>query len=212
MFNLRDEFAQFTGSLDAIKKGVSDSVFGLLSPAQQQAMNKARLSEEFAKFNIAVPQSVQQLIAIGQGLDFTTEAGLNLALAFPSLVQAFQAVNGQVNNLNDSLNNLNPNLYKTSADFRTAGAFASAGMAIPSYAVGTDYVPQDGLAMIHKGERIVTAKENAKGSSDSNVISMLDAKIERLNRAMESVAAQTFSFNKIVKKWDGEGLPTERVV
>jgi hypothetical protein len=41
---------------------------------------------------------------------------------------------------------------------------------------------------------------------------MLDAKIERLNRAMESVAAQTFSFNKIVKKWDGEGLPTERVV
>ena len=41
-----------------------------------------------------------------------------------------------------------------------AGAQKLFSKLIPSFAVGTDYVPRDMLAQIHKGERIVPASQN----------------------------------------------------
>lgn len=40
---------------------------------------------------------------------------------------------------------------------------------IPSYDVGTPYVPRTGLALIHQGERITTARDNAAGLSGGGI-------------------------------------------
>ena len=44
------------------------------------------------------------------------------------------------------------------------------GTYVPSYAVGTDYVPKTGLALIHQGERITPAAQNRAGSSSGSQV------------------------------------------
>lgn len=184
MFNLRDAFIQFTQAMGSVKKGVDDAIFSLLSPQQQALRNRARLEEEFAKFNLAVPKSTQQLIAIGEGIDYTTEAGLTLALAFPTLVQAFQAVNSEVLKLNSALS---PDRFRTFTDFVIANAYAAYGQPIPtanmpSYDVGTAYVPKTGAAMIHQGERILTRAENADMTMNSGkAVALLTSLVDKVS-------------------------------
>jgi len=41
---------------------------------------------------------------------------------------------------------------------------------IPSFAVGTDYVPRTGLALIHQGERIIPAAQNRAGMGGGSIV------------------------------------------
>ena len=50
------------------------------------------------------------------------------------------------------------------------GGIIAAFAAIPSFQVGTDFVPNDMLAMIHRGEAIIPASENARGGGSGEVI------------------------------------------
>jgi hypothetical protein len=56
------------------------------------------------------------------------------------------------------------------------GAGYSSGGNVPSYAVGTSYVPRDQLAMVHKGEAIIPADMNRIGMGGMNVTYNVDAR------------------------------------
>jgi hypothetical protein len=50
-----------------------------------------------------------------------------------------------------------------------AGLWADLAALIPGFAVGTDFVPRDMVAMVHRGERIVPANENMSGGGGSPI-------------------------------------------
>jgi hypothetical protein len=96
----------------------------------------------------------------------------------------------------------------------------------PSFAVGTNEVPHDMTANIHRGERIIPAADNRelmrRLSEPSEGMKAMAAEINKLredNRAQ--AAALVKAANQIAKtnerllrlneEWDSEGLPQERI-
>ncbi len=78
-----------------------------------------------------------------------------------------------------------------------------------SHADGLDYVPFDGyVAQLHKGERVMTSAEN---KSQGELISEIRALRSDLKSGDNATNSKMLSLLRIVEKWDGDGLPLERV-
>lgn len=77
------------------------------------------------------------------------------------------------------------------------GNFTGSGnFSLPSFAVGTNYVPQDMIAQIHKGEAIVPAQYNpAAGGSASNNINNVTVQVNM--NGSESSTANTSDIKKL---------------
>jgi TP901 family phage tail tape measure protein len=94
---------------------------------------------------------------------------------------------------------------------------------LPSFDVGTNNVPEDMLAMVHKGERIIPAADNAElqrkldkvdsdkaSSGESSVATKLDQLMDVIVRGDVANVQKMNEMVKIVKQWDGYGMPPER--
>lgn len=110
------------------------------------------------------------------------------------------------------------NSMKTSAEYLALQAIKNA----PKLAVGTDYVPRDMMAMLHEGEAVVPAADNAAikkalaDKSESTEVQGLRQEISDLKQIMISNGVATVQAikegTKVLKKFDQEGMPEQREV
>lgn len=209
-FEMRDQFAQYSGAISALKGGVKGATFGLLSPAEQQAQRRAELDTIFNKLGADIPGSVQELIDLGKSIDYTTEAGINLAAAFPSLVSAFTEAQKGVDGLVSSLGELDINRFRTLVDYTRAQRYQDNGISmslLPSYDVGTDYVPATGPALLHLGEAVLQPGENARLSRGMSAMVEEVGRLRRENQAQQvAIAIATQKMAKVLDRIDSQGV------
>jgi tape measure domain-containing protein len=196
LFSLRDEFAQFQASLGNLKGGVRSALLGIVSESDRQSMLQSDLAELFDNLNLTLPTSIDELIALGKSIDYTTAEGLTLASVFPSLVSAFTQANEVIAELTKTTDDFATNFeYLRYQALKKNYGQTFANKYVPSFDVGTNYVPSDGLAMIHQGERIIPAADNQhlmQNSSDMvQEIRELRSDVNKLNYAMQSAAVNT---------------------
>lgn len=104
--------------------------------------------------------------------DIAKELGLTFSSAFEDAVVGGKAFGEVLRGLYQDI--LRLTVRKTVTEPLAAG-FSSLlkgvnfGSLIPGFAVGTDFVPRDMLAVVHRGEAIVPAAENRRGTGDMTI-------------------------------------------
>ncbi|QIL69560.1 hypothetical protein G7048_03725 [Diaphorobacter sp. HDW4B] len=92
-------------------------------------------------------------------------------------------------------------------------------LGIPQFAVGTNYVPNDMLAMVHKGEAIIPAADNRAlmaalqnggSGSDGELLKEVRALREDNRAQAGEIVRLNLRIAKIVERWEGGGLPPQR--
>ena len=96
-----------------------------------------------------------------------------------------------------------PRPVKTKAPKGMMGfGFANGGLAnyrLPSYEVGSPYIPQDQIAQLHKGERVLTAEENKNFTASGPITNIININGSDLNKK-EIAAAVMVELDRVQKK------------
>lgn len=98
------------------------------------------------------------------------------------------------NKISSQLVALGNSISKLAPEF-ALGGFMSWINQLRSYDVGTPYVPEDGLAMIHKGERIIPAKYNNESLFNNTSNETTNALLVELIQAVEENGDKVPVFN-----------------
>ena len=87
---------------------------------------------------------------------------------------------------------------------------------LPVLRTGTNVVPQDGLAFLHKDEAVIPKAFNpwsggTSMTSDDTAVEIRALREENKAQALAMVQLQS-RLTKIIERWDGDGIPETRVV
>ena len=81
-----------------------------------------------------------------------------------------------------------------------------------TFAVGTDYVPNDMIAQIHQGERITPAAYNRSDATNADLVKEVKQLRADMGQALYTVAKNTGKSAEQLQRWDYDGIPEERVI
>lgn len=109
--------------------------------------------------------------------------------------------------------------FMNSAEYKERSALSM----LPKFDVGTNFVPEDMPAIVHKGERIIPAADNAEllrrekegdkessSASNERVVAKIEQLIQVVMTGDVANAQKTNDLYKLIRDWDGRGMPPVR--
>jgi hypothetical protein len=173
----------------------------------------AQLNSALSALNLSLPDTREGFRALVDGIDVVNEATYKQFAALvelaPAADQYYKFLESQKKTLREMMPDMNQ--FGSLVAFQRAQSYAMSGrdpIGLPSYDVGTAYVPNTGPAILHQGERVLTASDNKNLSMEIRALRM---EMMEVKRATEDTAKNTRSTSDILVRVtrDGDALVTE---
>lgn len=174
--SVQDKWAGLTGEIkdgDNVLLSQTDAVAASL--AKIQSIGSTMEAEKGAQIGAAQEQLASLDLAMKSASDMVTQYQTqihDLDGTIAALTRTFDltmtdAASPVINQVKSALDMIKDKTITITANYVNTYSSAGSGSgdgSIPQYASGTPYVPRTGLALIHQGERITTARDNAAGN------------------------------------------------
>lgn len=218
--DLKLSLLELAPAFNEVKKSAATiaPVLGNIFQISEKVNNKAAIASDGANLAIqAIGNEIQRLQNLAGSFRDTINS-IN-PMSLDDALSQLKSGNSRSSNLQDALStvrNINAAGFSNVIDLQRAKGQASASIgkmsnrtdfeisslqeSMASFDVG-GVVPRTGVAMIHKNEQILTATDSANMSNQ----------IEQLTRAVEVLTIANNRMNRRFDKWDGEGMPPERI-
>ena len=197
-----DEAQRAADAFRSAWQSVADSLFDEVSRI------RGLLQSGPGGLTLAAAQA-QFAIATGQARAGDQDAARSLPGLSQTLLELATANAGSLLELNRIRAQIAASLEQTGTGL--AGRF---GLTVPRLATGTNLVPRDMLAMLHEGEAVVPRPFNpaAGGAAGGpEVVQGIRQLLDAVQAGDLATVRQLGELLRIVKTWDGNGLPEERV-
>lgn len=216
-------------SVESARSQISSSILtgNLESSALLTAISTLSSSGEIFTSRIDAQRSQAKNIELLSKLGIATGAQLTLEERTLSALEAArdrleQTYNDEMLRLDniivnaqlqiDALNNINNSILTIPQALGSFGAaIAAQQSAIPADIASFDVggrVPKTGIALIHKGEQVLTKNETE--SMDDKLAAVKQA-VDDLTRTVEVLTVAANKSKRIFEDWDARGMPAERV-
>jgi hypothetical protein len=243
----RDDLVQLLGGLQGATSALQPYFEKFYTDAERVASTTRLMNAQFAALGVTViPATNAQFRALVEAQDLSTEAGRQMFASLIQLAPAFATVTDSIQKaaddaaaaaqkVADSIQLLTTDSFATLFDYtKYIRLAANAGVTaaqpagpvfqptgqtyMPSFAVGTNELPRDMTAKVHKGERIIPAADNRElmrrlsnpdAANDALVAEIRQLRAE-LKAAHLAIAKNTSKTAKILDQFDGNGMPPVR--
>lgn len=245
---LRDSLVQAMGGLQGAGALLQPFFEGFYTEAERAASTGRLMNAELGRLGITtIPATREQFRALVEAQDLNTDSGQQMFAALLRLAPAFATVTdaigqaaadaeAEAKRIRDSMQLLTTDSFATKFEYeRYLRLAANAGVTaaqpaplfeappaqvFPSFAVGTNFLPQDMTINAHAGERIIPAADNSelmqRLREPNESAQVMAEEIRQLRAELKAahlaIARNTANTAKILSRWDGDGVPEERVI